>query len=64
MITKKEFEKAKQQLIDCQKLIDDYKNQEAKIWRKKRKEAEGNCIDHEYRYTNAKWQSQSQKTLT
>ena len=61
MITKEQFENAKQQLIHCQKIIDDYKNQEAEIWRKKRQEVEDNCTGHEYEYTNAKWQSQSQR---
>lgn len=61
MITRKEVEIAKQQLIDCQKLIDAYNKQEDEIWSKKRKEIEDACTEHEYEYTNYKWQSQSQR---
>lgn len=61
MITKEQFENAKQQLIHFQKIVDDYNKQEADLWRKKRKEIEDACPEHEYRYTNAKWQSVNQR---
>lgn len=61
MITKKQFEDAKQQLIYFKKVIDDYHKQESDLWLKKRKEREDVCPKHEYRYTNYKWQSANQQ---
>jgi ferredoxin-like protein FixX len=60
-ITEERFEKAKFLVKYNQEIIDEYHKQQKEEFERKRKEQEDACPEHEYEYTNAKWQSATQR---